>query len=435
MGRDHERDQHGCWSTPKTAALNISESKKRTIKSRRIVKKIKESSDEFSVSSDESQTFEEPEMQTPPSSIRIEKDEELSTILNSSGDASATLPKPGVQNETYDVVEEEHSDSPRSEKAVIVFKPKRRTSRVSRTRVQEVENYDPLKNSLESSSMEDYAIEISSDENVNTTKTFATKSNRRKVLRNVPGKSGYDSFEDHFNDPIVPNQTFPSAKKKAKPKSERKKREPRKSDHSTWSPEPIAYMRGLKNSDDCIKRLFKSRGDRDKENFMSETVPIQQTLNSRRSVGDSAWQTRTIGSPSKTRTIVRGNKTHTIVRGNKTHTIVRASNKTHTIVKGRGSEKAAENHSESHLEAMRGKKKKQSQPARDKPIYWKDLLQSDSSDSSSSDEDSEISSDDESMLQKRELQSPEEFFWTLFDISDHLENVPADIWDPNTYRS
>merc|ERR1712210_377123 len=107
---------------------------------------------------------------------------------------------------------------------------------------------------------------------------------------------------------------------------------------------------------------------------MSETVPIQQTLNSRRSVGDSAWRTRTIGSPSKTRTIVRGNKTHTIVRGNKTHTIVRASNKTHTIVKGRGSEKAAENHSESHLEAMRGKKKKQSQPARDKPIYWKDLV-------------------------------------------------------------
>lgn len=185
-------------------------------------------------------------------------------------------------------------------------------------------------------------------------------------------------------------------------------------------------MRGLKNSDDCIKRLFKSRGDRDKENFMSETVPIQQTLNSRRSVGDSAWRTRTIGSPSKTRTIVRGNKTHTIVR---------ASNKTHTIVKGRGSEKAAENHSESHLEAMRSKKKKQSQPARDKSIYWKDLLQSDSSDSSSSDEDSEISSDDESMLQRRQLQSPEEFFLTLFDISDHLENVPADILDPNTYRS
>ena len=98
--------------------------------------------------------------------------------MNSSGDASATLPKPDVQNETYDVVEEEHSDSPRSDKDVIVFKPKR-TSRVSRTRVQEVENYDPLKNSLESSSMEDYAIEISSDENVNTTKTFATKSNRK----------------------------------------------------------------------------------------------------------------------------------------------------------------------------------------------------------------------------------------------------------------
>ena len=111
--------------------------------------------------------------------MRIENNEDLSTILNSPGDASATLPKPDVQNETYDVVEEEHPDSPRSDKAIIDYKPKRRISRVSRTRVQEVENYDPLKNSLESSSMEDYAIEISSDENVNKTKTFATKSNRK----------------------------------------------------------------------------------------------------------------------------------------------------------------------------------------------------------------------------------------------------------------
>jgi hypothetical protein len=149
-------------------------------------------------------------------------------------------------------------------------------------------------------------------------------------------------------------------------------------------------------------------------------ILLKNTLNSRRSVGDSAWRTRTTGSPSQTRTLVRGNKTHTLhraaedpdktspsktrtlVRGNKTHTIyraaddaertspsktrtlvrgsdkthtvVRASNKTNTIVKGRRSEqqKPVQNHSE--LEATRGKKKKQSKPSAAKLTYWKDVV-------------------------------------------------------------
>jgi hypothetical protein len=96
----------------------------------------------------------------------------------------------------------------------------------------------------------------------------ASRNASKNASRNV---QGYDSFEDLFNDPIVPNQTFPSAKKKAKPKSKAKKREPRKSEH--WSPVPIAHMRGLRNSDKSLK--FKSREDGDKENFMSETAPVQ----------------------------------------------------------------------------------------------------------------------------------------------------------------
>ena len=67
MRRDNEEDQPGRWSTPKIAALNISESKKRTIKRRRIVKKVQDSSDEFS-ESDASISAEETEIRTPLSS-------------------------------------------------------------------------------------------------------------------------------------------------------------------------------------------------------------------------------------------------------------------------------------------------------------------------------------------------------------------------------
>ena len=69
MSRDNEEDQPGRWSTPKIAALNISGSKKRTIKRRRIVKKIKDSTDEFS-DSDNSISAEEEEMRTPLSSSK-----------------------------------------------------------------------------------------------------------------------------------------------------------------------------------------------------------------------------------------------------------------------------------------------------------------------------------------------------------------------------
>ncbi|CBY10581.1 unnamed protein product [Oikopleura dioica] len=69
MRRDNESDHHGCWSTPKSAALNISKSKKRTIRRSR-KKKNEFSSDEFS-DSDKSETLEESEMHTPPSSSKF----------------------------------------------------------------------------------------------------------------------------------------------------------------------------------------------------------------------------------------------------------------------------------------------------------------------------------------------------------------------------
>jgi len=448
MRRDNESDQHGCWSTPKSAALNISESKKRTIRRSR-KKKNEFSSDEFS-DSDKSETLEESEMHTPPSSMRIEQ--EVSTIMNSSGE-NATLPKPEVQgNETFVVEEEEHS--PRSDEAVIVLKAK--SKRATRARAKKVVSYYTTKDSsLDSSSMEDYTeIASSSDENLNRTKThatFATKSNRRSTSKNARGIKIHDSFEDLFNDPIVPNQTFPSAKKKSKPKRVSKKK-PRKSEH--WSPVPLAYMRGLRNSDKSLK--FKSRED--KENYMSETAPVPQTLNSRRSAGDSAWRTRTIGSPSQTRTLVRGNKTHTIykaaddadrtspsktgtlVRGSdKTHTIYRASDRTHTIVKGRPIERQKPPESHSELEAVRSKKKKQSKPAVNNLTRLKYILSSESSDLSSSDDDSDESSVDEAMMHKKVKSTSEfaKFLSIAFDeeIKDHLENFPAFIFDPNEYRS
>ena len=109
----------------------------------------------------------------------MEKDEEVSTIIDSPGDACATLPKPGVHegNDTFNVEEEDYS--PRSDEAVIVPKPK--SNRVARARAKKVVNYDPTRDSsLESSSKEDYTeIRNSSDENLNRTKTFATKSNRK----------------------------------------------------------------------------------------------------------------------------------------------------------------------------------------------------------------------------------------------------------------
>ena len=111
--------------------------------------------------------------------MRIEKDEEVSTIMDSPGDACATLPKPGVHegNDTFNVEEEGYS--PRSDEAVVIPKPK--SNRVARARAKKVVNYDPTRDSsLESSSMEDYTeIRNSSDENQNRTKTFATKSNRK----------------------------------------------------------------------------------------------------------------------------------------------------------------------------------------------------------------------------------------------------------------
>lgn len=110
--------------------------------------------------------------------MRIEQ--EVSTIMNSSGE-NATLPKPEVQgNETFVVEEEEHS--PRSDEAVIVLKTK--SKRAPRARAKkEMPYYPPKDSSLDSSSMEDYTeIASSSDENLNRTKThatFATKSNRK----------------------------------------------------------------------------------------------------------------------------------------------------------------------------------------------------------------------------------------------------------------
>lgn len=180
-------------------------------------------------------------------------------------------------------------------------------------------------------------------------------ANKRRNTSNLSqGSTVRDTFEDLFSDPVVPNQTFPSAKKKVKPKSATSKK-PRKSEN--WSPIPLAAIRGLRN--DRLK--FKSR--RNKENMMSETAPVevrlsklfafssfflQKTVNTRRS-GDSAWRTRTIGltenaSPSKTRTLVKGgaSETRTILRGrdeldspSKTRTLVRGSEKTRTIYRAR----------------------------------------------------------------------------------------------------
>ena len=57
--------KHECWSTPKNAALNISESRKRTIKRRRIVKEDFSSGEESDIVIS---SGEENEMHTPPSS-------------------------------------------------------------------------------------------------------------------------------------------------------------------------------------------------------------------------------------------------------------------------------------------------------------------------------------------------------------------------------
>ncbi|CAG5108733.1 Oidioi.mRNA.OKI2018_I69.chr1.g3928.t1.cds [Oikopleura dioica] len=107
---------------------------------------------------------------------------------------------------------------------------------------------------------------------------FDNKSNRRNNT-----SSKHYTIDDIFNDPIVPNSTFPSAKKK--PLSTKnamvdltKSKKPRKSEQ--WSPVPLAIMRGLRNESEPF-RLRRNR-----KNAFSETAPVEPTQ-TRKSIGDS----------------------------------------------------------------------------------------------------------------------------------------------------
>ncbi|CAG5111489.1 Oidioi.mRNA.OKI2018_I69.chr2.g5793.t1.cds [Oikopleura dioica] len=460
--RDRER-----WSTPKNRETDLQERRSRTVKRRRIipVKSVtRDSSDENSDTIGETlESTNDHRTQSVNQQVHLSEDEDdVSSIMNSSGD-DETLPKPGVaNNETFDVPREEENSDARSDKAVIIKKPRNRTVRAKRS----VPVYDVMRDSSADSIHDYYQHSDSSQENLIKSKArkFHEKSNRSFDRRNNSSSKNL-TFDDLFNDPIVPNSTFPSAKKK--PLSTKngmidltKSKKPRKSEQ--WSPVPLAQMRGLRNE----SQHFRLR--RNRKNVFSETAPVEPTQN-RKSIGDS---TRTIvrgcadsqfaSSPnSKTRTIVKGNKTRTIMRGvdqtesqsktrtiyrasngadrtspsktvtlvragegnptivkeaaanrsldfeeessSKTRTLVRASNKTHTIVRGRKSQSAPDD-SAHETEVTRGKRRiarkpaPKAQPKLPEVQNWRDLLE-ESAESSSSSSESETESDDELLEQ------------------------------------
>ena len=131
--------------------------------------------------------------------------EKGSTIMNSPGE-NESLPKPGVQgnetydvqvsseevheNKTYDIPRSEESDgdcSPRSDRAVlkaeIVLQP--RSKRLPRAKKTEskAQAYNPLRDSsVDSSKLDYFSDPVSSDEDLNRSKThkkFTNKSNRK----------------------------------------------------------------------------------------------------------------------------------------------------------------------------------------------------------------------------------------------------------------
>ena len=105
-----------------------------------------------------------------------EDEDDVSSIMNSSGE-DETLPKPGVaNNETFDVPREEENSDARSDKAVIIKKPRNRTVRAKRS----VPVYNVMRDSSADSIHDYYQHSDSSQENLIKSKArkFHEKSNR-----------------------------------------------------------------------------------------------------------------------------------------------------------------------------------------------------------------------------------------------------------------
>ncbi|CAG5094280.1 Oidioi.mRNA.OKI2018_I69.XSR.g13416.t1.cds [Oikopleura dioica] len=319
-----------------------------------------------------------------------------------------------------DVPREEICDAG-SEEAVIKRKP--RTVRAKRCNVRD----DVMRDSSADSIHDYYQHSDSSQENLIKSKArkFNEKSNRSFDRRNHSSSKNL-TFDDLFNDPIVPNSTFPSAKKK--PLSTKngvvdltKSKKPRKSEQ--WSPVPLAQMRGLRNETQHF-RLRRNRKD-----VFSETAPVEERpLQTRKTIGDS---TRTIVRGCAGSLVRAGEGNPTIVKEaaanrslefeedspSKTRTLVRASNKIHT----------------------RGRRKiniiipePEAKPKSPEVTCWEDL-QEESAESSSSTSESETESDDEVLEQL--VQSTKNAMTLQSFIKDVHAIIPPHIFNPDTYRT